>query len=243
MAESIRKLTVGDRAIEYHLMRSARRRRTVEVTVDSRAEVRVAAPTRLPVRSIEEFLVRRSAWVLRHLDQQALRTKLLPSEYRTGSTVPFLGQRLFLLLREKAGAVGVRPLLGTLEVSVPPDGNAAQQSRVVGALERWYRGEAEAELRARVSRYASMMEVAPPSVLVRSQKHLWGSCSPRGVLRFNWKLIMAPPTVVDYVVVHELCHLRHPHHQKPFWDAVAGVLPDYRARRAELRRDGGSYTL
>ena len=118
-----------------------------------------------------------------------------------------------------------------------------RESTVVAGLEGWYRRQADAELRNRVAAFAPVVEARQPEVLVRSQKHLWGSCSPGGVLRFNWRLIMAPPPVVDYVVVHELCHLRHPHHQKPFWEAVGAVLPDYRALRAQLRRDGDGYRL
>ena len=157
--------------------------------------------------------------------------------------MPFLGQRLHLLLRDSAGRGSVRPLLGALEVAIPTDLNGERRAAVVAVLERWYREQADAELRARVGRFAAAMALTPPGVLVRAQRHLWGSCSPRGVVRFNWRLIMAPGGIVDYVVVHELCHLRHPHHQKSFWDAVGAVLPDYRFRRAELRRDGDSYRL
>ena len=110
-------------------------------------------------------------------------------------------------------------------------------------LETWYRAEAVAHLRSRVGHFAPIVQSTPASVVVRSQKHLWGSCSSDGVLRFNWRLVMAPPPVIDYVVVHELCHIKHPHHQKPFWDAVAAVLPDYRSHRLQLRREGDAYCL
>ena len=114
---------------------------------------------------------------------------------------------------------------------------------VVAALERWYRAEARAVLERRVAHYGERMAATPFAVLVRSQKHLWGSCSSDGVLRFNWRLVMAPSKMVDYVVVHEFCHLRHPHHQKPFWDAVGAIIPDYRERRAALRKEGDNYRL
>lgn len=124
-----------------------------------------------------------------------------------------------------------------------PADDEKRRLAVIEVLENWYRIQAEAHLTRRASDYAVVLDVSPAKVLVRSQKHLWGSCSSDGVLRFNWRLIMAPPHVVDYVVVHELCHLHHPHHQRPFWDTVATVLPDYGARRAELQRDGDRYRL
>ena len=212
------------------------------MSVDGAAGIRVAAPMRVPLHSIEEFLSRRRGWLMRQLERQTQRAAF-HSEYGSGDTVPFLGERLHLVVREKIEPPGVRPLVGALEVTVQPNLNGQQRSAVIAVLERWYRAQAEAELRTRVGRFAAIMDLASPSVLVRSQKHLWGSCSPRGVVRFNWRLIMAPPGIVDYVVVHELCHLRHPHHQKPFWDAVGSILPDHRARRAELRRDGDTYRL
>jgi len=224
-------------------VRSPRRRRTIEVTVNDTAGVRVAAPMRVPLRLIEEFLARRARWLEGQLERQAQRATRAPSEYGSGDTLPFLGDRLHLLVREKTGKPAVMSMLGALEVTVPKEMNGKRRATVVAALERWYHGQAESELRTRVGRFATVMGIAPPAVLIRSQKHLWGSCSPRGVMRFNWRLIMAPPHLVDYVVVHELCHVRHPHHQKPFWDAVQAVLPDYRARRAELRRDGHNYRL
>jgi len=200
---------------------------------------------RVPQWSIEEFLARRSRWLTRQIEAQARRAGHQSLEHLTGDEVPFLGGRLTLVIRESAAATAgvVRPMVGALEVTLVPMPEPDRRSAVVAALERWFRAEAEPDFLSRVALYAPQVEAAPASVLVRAQKHLWGSCSPSGVLRFNWRLIMAPPAIVDYVVVHELCHLRHPHHQKPFWDAVGAILPDYRARRAQLRRDGDGYRL
>ena len=243
MPDQIYSLTLGNTTVPYQLKRSQRRRRTIEVTVDAEGGIRVAAPMRVPLRSIEDFLARRSAWLSRQLGAHVARADRPRPQYVTGETVPFLGERLAIVIRESVAKTAVRPLLGALEVTIPPGLDGQRESTVVAALEGWYRRQAEAELRNRVAAFAPVVEARQPEVLVRSQKHLWGSCSPGGVLRFNWRLIMAPPPVVDYVVVHELCHLRHPHHQKPFWEAVGAVLPDYRALRAQLRRDGDGYRL
>jgi predicted metal-dependent hydrolase len=241
LSEQTRTITLGDRSVEYRLVRSPRRRRTIELRVDDATSVRVSAPLRTPLYAIEDFLARRTGWLQRALEREALRSTTSPPTYTTGDPVLFLGARLRLIVRERAGKPAVTRLLGALEVTIPPADE--QRSAVVAALERWYRAEAEADFRDRVGRYASAMDLPVPTVRVRSQKHLWGSCSAGGTLRFNWKLVMAPPTLIDYVVVHELGHLRHPHHQKPFWDAVGLVLPDYKERRAQLRRDGDTYRL
>jgi predicted metal-dependent hydrolase len=245
VAGVIRTLNLGPTTIQYEITRSQRRRRTVEVSLDGTGSVRVAAPMRVSLRSIEDFLLRRRGWLTRQLAAQALRADQSVRQYGSGEAVRFLGERLALLIRESTnGTMGhVRALIGAIEVSVGPATDADRRSAVIAALECWYRSEAEAELRRRVAHYTPLVHAPPVTIKIGSQKHLWGSCSPKGALRFNWRLIMAPPPVVDYVVVHELCHLRHPHHQKPFWDAVGAVLPDYRERRAQLRRDGDSYRL
>lgn len=244
MAEHTYLLSLDHTCISYQIRRSRRRRRTIEVTVDRLGGVCVSAPMRVSRSSIEDLLARRSGWITRQVEVQKQRSAEPPREYATGDSVPFLGRALPLIIREAGAArATVRPLIGALEITLGHASGPDRRSAIMAALERWYRAEAEADFEGRVARYASLVEAAPPSVVVRAQKHLWGSCSPSGVLRFNWRLIMAPPALVDYVVVHELCHLRHPHHQKPFWDAVAAILPDYQARRAELRRDGDSYRL
>ncbi len=244
MPDRVHTLNLCQATIQYQLTRSPRRRRTVEVSVDSSGGVRVAAPTRVPLSSIEEFLTRRRGWLTRQLDAQALRSSRPARQFCSGEHIPYLGQPLALVVRESsAAASAARTLVGAVEVTVKPADDAQRRIAVVEVLEHWYRVQAEAHLTRRAADYGAVLDLSPTRVFIRSQKHLWGSCSSNGVLRFNWRLVMAPPTLVDYVVVHELCHLRHPHHQRPFWEAVGAVLPDYRASRAELRRDGDSYRL
>jgi predicted metal-dependent hydrolase len=239
-----RELILDGIPVGYELRRSVRRRRTIEISVDPAGVVHVAAPIRIAQRSIDEFVVQRSGWIRRQLAVQAARTARPTPEYVTGDCVPFLGQKL--ALRVQLSLPGTESLArrvkGGLEVSLP-DPRSNVGDHIVGALERWYRAAAADEIERRVARYGPAAGAAPSAILIRSQKHLWGSCSSDGVLRFNWRLIMAPSEVVDYVVVHELCHLQHPHHQRPFWDAVAAIMPDFRARRAALRREGDSYRL
>ena len=95
------------------------------------------------------------------------------------------------------------------------------------ALVRWYRHHAESKLQAKVARYSSIVGVEVVSVGVKSFKSRWGSCSAKGRIDFNWKIIMAPNRMVDYVVAHELCHLKHHDHSNKFWKEVERVIPDY----------------
>lgn len=108
----------------------------------------------------------------------------------------------------------------------------------------WYRSEAERLFSDRVSFYSQMMNVSVRSITVGDYSTQWGSCSfKKGTLRFNWRLIMAPLWVLDYLVVHELCHFKHPNHSAAFWSEVGRILPDYKIARAWLKNYGLSLSF
>ena len=103
-------------------------------------------------------------------------------------------------------------------------------------IERWYRREAATHLAGRVEHYSPRLDVRPSKVSIRGQRSRWGSCSGKGTVSLNWRLMMVPGELVDYVVVHELCHLRHMDHSPQFWALVGGTIPDYRQRRRRAQR-------
>ena len=110
-------------------------------------------------------------------------------------------------------------------------------------LKKRYRKAARAKFEARTAYYHQFTGGNYTSITVRDQKSRWGSCSSKGTLSFNYRLIFAPPEILDYVVVHELCHLTHMNHSKDFWNMVASVMPDYKVRKNWLRDHGHELTL
>lgn len=117
------------------------------------------------------------------------------------------------------------------------------ETRRLEALEKRYRSAAREQFERRAAYYQRITGGTYTSVTVRDQKTRWGSCSSRGTLSFNYRLIFAPPVILDYVVVHELCHLTHMNHSKDFWDMVASVMPEYKVCRKWLRDHGRELTL
>lgn len=107
------------------------------------------------------------------------------------------------------------------------------------SLERWYMKQAHVIFPVRVMHYQQMTGGAVKAIHIKDQKTRWGSCSSLHNLNFNWRLLMAPPEVLDYVVVHELCHLTHMNHSREFWNMVEHVMPEYKERRKWLREQGG----
>lgn len=122
-----------------------------------------------------------------------------------------------------------------------PHSDLTQQQRT--ALETRYRKAAKEYFAARVAYYESIIGVTHNSISIRDQKTRWGSCSSNGNLNFNWRLMLAPPRVLDYVVVHELCHRKEMNHSKAFWHTVEMVLPDYKELRKWLRENGRTLVL
>lgn len=126
-----------------------------------------------------------------------------------------------------------------------PCGLEEQAGRVAVAtgIEQWYRAQAAEAIAESVVFWSPALGREPRAIYVRNQKRLWGSCAADGTLRFNWRLVQMAPALIDYVVVHELAHLKVHNHSTRFWDEVAQVLPDYLDRRESLRAAGALAVL
>jgi predicted metal-dependent hydrolase len=232
---------VGDRVLAFTVVRSARRRKTLTISLEPSAEVRVAAPRFVPAAEIEALVLRRAGWILRHLDRVAAREA--PERWLSdGASLPYLGGSLRLALRPSpARQARVERCGEELQVFIPAAfAGERQRTAIARALERWYRDRAAEQFADAVRIWSPLVGAEPCAVLVRAQRRRWGSCSTRGVLRLNWRLVLTPPELIDYVVVHELAHLRVPNHSPAFWAEVARVLPDWKRRRRRLTEIGPS---
>ena len=245
MPEVVTQLALPEQSngVAYTLRRSARRRRTIEISIGELGDVGVAAPMRTPAYEIDAFVRRKSRWITRAIGDRRTRPRHEQREIVTGVQALYLGQSLTLDVREDGGR-GAQLIDNEIVVHVRAGlTNAVREAEARRRLEAWYRREAERVFTERVREFAPMVGAKPARVLVKTQKTRWGSCGADGALRFNWTLIMAPLSVIDYLAVHELCHLKQNGHGKRFWSLVAKVLPDYVSRRRMLHREGGAYRL
>ena len=216
------------------------RKKTVSIQVGP-GRVRVIAPKRLAERQIRKILEKREPWIREQLSfQQSLPG---PREYVNGEPFTYLGKTY--PLRVLSGfPPGVKLKNGRLSVSVPhpPAGNDGRQG-VREQLKKWYWNCAERHLREKTRARARALGVTPGSVSLRDYKSRWGSCGVLGDIRYNWRIIIAPPGIVDYLVVHEVCHLRHLNHSPEFWACVESQFPDYRDCRGWLKTNGITLTI
>jgi hypothetical protein len=237
------RLQHGDTEIAYTIVRSARRKRTVEIRLDATLGVLVAAPRSASLAQIETIVRKRAPWIA----QRAAESALLSRErvFATGERLHYLGEDAPILVSEASGRT-VRVLFseGMFHIAVPAYLVASQRHAAVHrALSLWYRRRALEAVQASVSRWSAVTGYVPSNVLVREQKRRWGSCAADGTLRFNWRLIIAEPALLDYVVVHELVHLRHKNHAAGFWDDVRRLVPDCQALRRRLNDVGWALSI
>ncbi|MDX6664515.1 MAG: hypothetical protein QOG68_721 [Solirubrobacteraceae bacterium] len=215
-------------AISYTVRRSDRARR-VRVTVHPEGEVEVVLPRRARDREAAAAVAELRPWIERRLAEAVeLRARLA----ERGATVPFLGG--VLALAAEPGRTRAHRRGDVLHV---PGGDARP------AIERWYRRTARAEVGPRLDAAVAALGAGYESVRIGNQRTRWGSCSENGAMSFNWRLLLAPEDVLDYVVWHEACHLVHLDHSPRFWNLLERHRPDYREPKAWLRRHGASLVL
>jgi predicted metal-dependent hydrolase len=235
-----REIRLGDCRVAYRLRRA--RRKSIGFCVAPEG-LTVSAPRWVSLHDIELSLRDKSAWILRKLAEQRERQHRLEAgriEWRDGATVPYLGESLIVVLDPRAGgavlstAAEVLPGLPrlTLHVGLP---QAATADQIRDAVQAWLQHEAHRLFTRRCQHFAAQLGVRMTALKLSSAQTRWGSASADGVIRLNWRLIHFGLSVVDYVVVHELAHLREMNHSPAFWDVVRSVLPDVDQRRAQLR--------
>ena len=213
-------------------LRTSRRRKSVGLTVTDTGELLVHAPKSLSLKTIQGVIDKNLAWIERkQAERREAWARLEPGK------VYYRGQALTVELTN-SGPPGVRLARGALQMSLKtasldpwPD------------LLSWYRQEAEVLLTARVQHYAPRMGLTPPPLTLCNWRRRWGECHLDGHLRFNWRLVLLPPEILDYLVVHELAHLIVPGHPPRFWQAVGKYLADYAPRRRWLRVYGAPFLL
>jgi predicted metal-dependent hydrolase len=216
--------------LAYRIRRSDRARR-VRVSVDAQGAVEVVLPRRSPASAAPAAIEELRPWIERRLRAAtALRATLAAR----GATLPYLGEHLTLIPQ----ASRTRAHRQDDALLVP-----AEAERAHAAIERWYRRAAAREIAPRLDGATAALETSYTTLSIRAQRTRWGSCSSTGAMSFNWRLLLAPAPVLDYVVWHEACHLRVMDHSPRFWALVRQHCPHYEEQRRWLRLHGATLVL
>lgn len=229
------------RDIAYQLLPGADRQ-TTDIVIERDGLITVRPPLRLTPEQVDETVLAKRMWIYRNLAEwRDLNATQVVREWVNGESFLYLGSNYRLLLvNEQDETLKLQAGRFKLLRSVIESGgkNAAHQ-----AFETFYKEKGLGRLTQRVTHFASKVGVAPGTIFIKDIGYRWASCLASGDLHFHWKCLMAPPTIIDYIVVHELCHLHHRDHSMAFWNEIDKVLPDYRERKDWLRVRGAELDL
>ena len=216
--------------MEYSVRRSPRARR-IRVTVDPHDGIEVVLPQRAAAREAEAAVIELRPWIEKRLaEAEQVKARIAAR----GDTVPFLGQDLTLVAepgRTRAHRKGDA-------LYVPAEARKRRD-----AVERWYRRTARAEIAPRLDVATQAIGRPYSALTIRGQRTRWGSCSATGAMSFNWRLLLGPDDVLEYVIWHEACHLKVMDHSPRFWALLEHHLPGYKEPRRWLRRHGATLVL
>ena len=231
---------IQGRNIPYTL-RPSERARYLSLRIRETGDVEVVLPRRGRVVDPEGIIRRQSSWIIKTLDRISRRRKISPLfTIEHGSRLPLMGRDRILAVGLHAGK---RPVVSTTDDDIRVAMPETHAARLESVLVRWYISRAKILIPRRVMELNEQWGLHFSSIHVRNQKTRWGSCSRRGVLSFNWRLVILPPHVTDYLIVHELAHLVHMSHSSRFWKLVESRDPGFRDAESWLRRNGRNIPL
>lgn len=230
----------GNKKIEFEL--EYRNRKTLAIQVKPIDEILVLSPKGLSEYIIKEKVKSKGRWILKKLlDFKDVGYIPFNRKFADGEIFMYLGRNYFLQLffDSSLTKLKVKPSDGILIIYAPTKDSAILKK----LMERWYIKEAEKLILKRIEYYKTKFSVRPAKIKIKEQKRRWGSCSSRGNIYFNWRMIMAPPLVIDYIIVHEMSHLVHRNHSPKFWKQVETILSDYKVRKKWLKDNGTRMNL
>ena len=220
-------LTNGE-AVDYQLER--RQRRTLGLKITAEGLV-IHAPMRVSQRLIEDLIKQKSDWVLKKLT--ALQSKqVAPFAWQHGDKLWLLGNEVTLTVQIEPRVKAVRYDAGLVQIGLP---NIDDKTVISHKIIQWYKKEALADFARRLSVHSAKLGVNTPKLLLSNAKSRWGSCNSKKEVRLNWRLLQAPPHIINYVICHELAHLKEMNHSAKFWAVVASIYPDYKQAEKDLK--------
>lgn len=229
------------RDIEYVLLPS-QSRKTTDIVIERNGVISVRPPSHYSPEQVDAVVESKRLWIYRNLAEwRDLNAAAVAREWVNGETFLYLGSayRLALVSAQDSDLLLKDGKFCLSRKVIDSGGVAAARA----AFEALYTDKGLERFHARVAFYAPKVGVAPKSIKVKDMGYRWASCGINGTLNFHWKCMMAPPRIIDYIAVHELCHFHHRNHDDAYWNEVDKVMPDYRERKEWLKRNGANLDL
>jgi hypothetical protein len=228
-----RRIQVGNHELDYTLVRS--KRRTIGFLIDDDG-LRLTAPKWVTIAEIESSIREKQRWIFNKLNERRERSarRLQPQmQWRDGATLPYLGHDITLrIVATQSAGIAYDAESCTLTISLPGD---ASEQQMKDRVQGWLQAEAKRLFAERLPVYAEKLQVTYQSFALSSATTQWGSCTVDGKIRLNWRLIHFSLPLIDYVIAHELAHLREMNHSPRFWATVQSIFPEFQEAKKALR--------
>ncbi len=231
-------VTFGSKKIHF-AVRKTKRKKTVAIQVQPNSTVIVLTPQLIEAEKIKRIVLKRAKWIIGKQEKlRKLKNSIPQKDFVSGETFPFLGRQYRLKVIRSASGHEKYCEIHNRRIHVYISSNLKDKaaSKIVrNKLIEWYTEQAKEKISERIQKYSKSIGQYPKKIIIKNQEKRWGSCSHSGTLRLNWKTVMMPISVFDYIIVHELCHLIYPNHSKNFWHAVESIIPNYKKHRTWLK--------
>jgi len=240
MIENNETLSFGDIEFSYEIIRS--NRKTISIIVEPDETIIVRAPKDLPDEKIREKIYKKRKWIAEKIQKSREIVKPVPKkrELVSGEKVKLKNKlirlKIYPVQQKKTNLIFESNIL---HIFVNKDlSEDKRKEEIKKVLLKWYKEQALDIISKRVQKYAKYLDEKPKDIKVRDQQLRWGSCTKEGILLFNWRIVMAPVSAIDYIVIHELCHLKESSHTPKYWALVESLFPEYRKWKEWLRING-----
>lgn len=235
----------GTTTIEYslHLIEG---KNDVSISVEWLDGIQVIAPSSIEDAQLDTIIRKKAPWILDKWDSfNQIHNPTLPREFLSGEKIPYLGRNYRLKVnKEDVNSAQLMFHQGKFILTIPNDISDEQRVQLAkDTFKEWYIQHGKQKINERLDIYSAKLNLYPKRVIIKDQKTRWGSCTSNGDIILNWRIIMAPVSILDYLLVHELVHLEYRNHSTDYWNLVRSVFPDFEARKKWLRLNGPSLTL
>ncbi len=224
-----------NKSFEYNYTITRSKRKTVSLIIERGGVIRILAPLKYPEQNINQFLIDKKNWISKKMNALAADRKIAPT-FIEGTNIEFMGGMLRIahhVVQKKSDA-----FICQVDDVIHYNRSDFSYESMLEDTERWYRHQALMIFQERVTYYSDLLNRKPTKISIKTQRKRWGTCTSKGHILLNWRLILAPLEVIDYVILHELCHLYHMDHSKRFWDLVSSIDPNYTDKRLWLKQNG-----
>ncbi len=231
-------LLLNGKSIPFVVIRSGKRKRTIAFKIKPEQGLVILAPLRTSLKNLKEMAINNSKWIVnKYTQMEDAKENVAHKKLNTGEHLPYLGIDYPLIINGYYYDRECCLINNELHIYVSKQLNEENRQKVVMTkLKSWYRRRAKEMVQQRLQLWSKTSGLQPEDWRITSALRRWGSCSAKNRICINWRLILVPLDLFDYVIVHELCHIKHKNHSSDFWALVERIMPDYKQKRAELKK-------